>query len=83
MANDIQPVFKVVDYQIAVDVDEVNEMIESGYEPHGSAVVVHGRIKQPMVKREMISTEEYLKMMDVFLDVAEEFNTKIQERAWR
>jgi hypothetical protein len=81
MSSDIEPVFRVVDYEVADSESRVNALIELGYEPHGSATIFSsgGDLYQPMVKREMISVEEYTKMMTTMMDVAVKMQEKLRE----
>lgn len=79
MSAEIQPVLKVTDYLVATSTTEVQELIAEGYEPHGSAILVGFDLHQPMVKREMISVDEYVEMMSMFLEVAQHVQAKIGE----
>lgn len=78
MSGEVQPVYKCVGYKVASNQREIEMLIADGWEPHGSATITRSRslgdpdvIRQPMVKREMISADEYMAMMETMIEVAE------------
>jgi hypothetical protein len=69
-ANNVEIMFKTVDYQVARSVREVNDLLARGYELHGPTSFFNSgnEVCQALVKCEQLSAKEYIDLFEPIVE---------------